>query len=144
MTYLASFFAIVLFLTAGVHIAWGLGVLWPAKTEKQLIKTVIGFPGATQMPNKWITFIVALGIAVAGVFLIWGANLISLPLPQFIKILGLATLTAIFLIRGVLGLMPFGPFINSTEPFNALNKRYYSPLIVAIGVCCAILLAQQI
>lgn len=133
MTFISTAIALILTATAIVHIAWGFGALWPAKDKQTLINTVIGGKGMTQMPGFWLTMSVAAGIGAAGIFALWGAQVITLPLPEWMRLTSLIVLTAIFLLRGISCYLPFGPLQNSVEPFRTLDKRYYSPLILMIG-----------
>ncbi|PCJ76240.1 MAG: hypothetical protein COA53_03035 [Rhodobacteraceae bacterium] len=124
---------ITLLATALLHIAWGAGVHWPAKSEQELVSTVIGTKGS-RMPGFGLTMVVAFGIAAAGILALWGANVIALPLPLWMRSVGLIVLAGIFLVRGVFGYLPIGPLSTSIEPFRTLNRRYFSPLILSIGV----------
>lgn len=124
---------LILIATALLHTAWAFGSTWPEKDEQTLIYTVVGSKNATQMPPALLTILVALSIAFAGVIALWGTGHITLPLPQWIRTAGLITLTVVFLIRGFATYLQFGPLHHSVEPFLTLNRRYFSPLILAIG-----------
>lgn len=80
-----------------------------------------------------LTLAVAAGMAAAGVFALWGGGVMALPLPIWMRTASLATLATIFLLRGLASYLPLGPLANSIEPFRSLDKRYYAPLILAIG-----------
>ncbi len=134
MTLLSIAIATILSATAILHVVWALGAHWPAKDEQTLINTVIGGKNMTKMPGFWLTLSVAFGIAAAGIFALWGAQVVTLPLPEWMRLTSLIVLSAIFLLRGVSSYLPFGPFQNSVEPFRTLDTRYYAPLILMLGV----------
>ncbi len=125
---------VVLSVTAGIHVLWGLGNTWPLRTKQELVNAVVGAKGMMRMPGMGLTLMVAFGIAAAGVFALWGGGVVELPLPKWMRITSLAVLAAIFLLRGAASYLPFGPITDTVEPFRTLNMRYYGPLILAIGV----------
>ncbi len=132
MALVAGLIFVVLLVTALLHIAWAFGVTWPARDEQALVNAALGVEGASKMPSRGLTLAVAGGMIAAAVIALWGANVFSLPLPGWICTMGLATLTAIFLLRGIVTYLPVP--IPVVQPFYRLNRLYYSPLIVAIGV----------
>lgn len=131
---------VVLLATAGIHVLWGLGNTWPLRSKQELINAVVGSKGLSQMPSMGLTLLVAIGIAAAGVFALWGGGVVELPLPRWMRKASLAVLAAIFLLRGAATYLGFGPITNTVEPFYTLNIRYYSPLILAIGAGYLVLL----
>lgn len=130
----------VLVATAGIHVLWGLGKTWPMRSKQELINAVVGSKGLTRMPSMGLTLMVAVGIAAAGVFALWGGGVVELPLPLWMRKASLAVLAVIFLLRGAVTYLQFGPITNTVEPFRTLNMRYYSPLILAIGIGYLVLL----
>lgn len=131
---------VILTVTAGIHVLWGLGSTWPLRNTQDLINAVVGAKGATRMPGMWLTLSVAVAIAAAGVFALWGGGVVELPLPLWMRSTSLAVLAAIFLLRGAASFLPFGPISDTVEPFRTLNFRYYGPLISAIGAGYLVLL----
>lgn len=134
----------VLSVIAAIHVFWGLGGTWPLRTSQELINAVVGTKKMTRMPKMWLTLIVAVGIAAAGVFALWGGGIVELPLPLWMRNTSLAVLTAIFLLRGVASYLPFGPITDTVEPFRTLNLWYYGPLILAIGTGYLLLLLSNL
>lgn len=134
MTQISILIFAVLSVTAGIHVLWGLGSTWPLPNKQALINTVVGNKGMTQMPGMRLTLTVAVGIAAAGVVALWGGQVVSLPLPLWMRTASLAILAAVFVLRGVSSYLPFGPIANTVEPFRSLDMQYYAPLIMAIGV----------
>lgn len=128
---------ILLCAIAALHAYWGLGGLWPGSTEQELIDTVVGVPGMTEMFSGPVTF------AVAG--LIFAAGLVALSArampfgPAWFARLGTAVLTVIFLGRGIMGYVTPRLGIEQSEPFQTLDLWLYSPLCLAIGLGFALL-----
>ncbi len=143
MFIIAILISSVLFITALIHVGWGLGMLWPATSEQMLIKTVIGSPAIQSMPGPGLTLLVAAGIAAAGVCALWGAHVINLPFADWMRKAALIILTLIFAIRGIITYLPIGPLANSLEPFKTLDQTYFAPLILAIAAGYAVILFSK-
>ncbi len=134
MTPIALLIAAVLFPIALLHAAWAFGVHWPAQNEPMLVKTVVGQPGMTRMPGFALTLAVAFGIAGTGLFALWGAHLVALPLPDWVRSTGLLLLAGLFGLRGLSSYVLIRLGARRVEPFTSLDRRYYAPLCLAIGV----------
>jgi len=132
MAFVAGFIFVVLLATALLHIVWAFGMTWPAKDEQALVNAALGVEGASRMPSCGLTLAVAGGMIAAAVIALWGVGVVSLPLPDWVSTIGLATLTVIFLLRGIVTYLPVPMPVG--QPFYRLNRFYYSPLILAIGV----------
>lgn len=133
---------VVLGAVAFIHVLWGFGMTWPAQDGQTLSDMVVGTKDAAFMPGLLLTLIVAAGIAMAGVFALWGGGVISLWLPTWMRTASLAVLAAIFLVRGAVTYLPFGPLADTVEPFRTLDYRYFAPLILAIGLGYLMLLGS--
>lgn len=121
------------------HIYWAFGGLWPAKGEASLVKMVIGTK-SNHMPGRNITLIVSLLIFIAGCIpLIW-IEFLPVPIPRFIVGIALGIVAFIFLLRGLISYTPIVTKTYTIEPFSYLNRLYYSPLCLVIGVIYLILL----
>lgn len=121
---------LVLAAIALLHVYWGFGGVWPAHSEADLVRTVIGTQ-ADRMPEPGITFIVAALIFIAGSFaLLRGVlnrdSFIFIRVPLF-------GLFLIFLARGLVSYIP-GVFPPPAQPFGELNTAFYSPLILALAL----------
>lgn len=136
----AAAISAVLFALALVHVYWGCGGLWPARSEQELVETVIGTPGMHAMPEKLVTLSVAAGIFLAGLWPLFWLELIPFPLPRLMLISGMVGLVTVFLLRGAVTYAGIFGRQSTTEPFHTLNRRYFSPLILAIGLAFAYLL----
>lgn len=135
MTLLSQATAFILLIIALLHFLWGVNVTWPAKDEAALARAVVGAKGITQMPNFWAcSFVtVALLIGTMIVLTLGGAvQMASLPMWIF-QILG-AGFALVLLARGIVGFSPFWAGITPEEPFRTLNRLYYSPLCLALGL----------
>ena len=126
--------AIVLAIIAAVHVAWAAGMVWPGTDEASLSCTVVGTPGATKMPPRQITAIVATAILLAALWPLLWRGLIPYPhiIPQSLIWLGMWVLTLVFLGRGAAGYLP--AMARTEQPFARLNRLYYSPLCLALGL----------
>ncbi len=134
---LAGWFAfLTLSLVAALHAYWGFGGLWPAATEADLVKTVVGITRAPTMPDSATTLLVAAFIFIAASFglargVLGFDSLIFARIPA-------AVIALVMLARGIYAYLP-GPFARASEPFASLNATVYSPLILALGLTYAYL-----
>jgi hypothetical protein len=121
--------AAVLSALAALHIAWALGLNWPApKGEKLAFYVTTG----ARRPGRVITFAVASAIiAGAAVILAFRARL-SEPWGAFANV-GYVGLAGVFLLRGAAGYVPAFWQAAQGRPFHRLNRLYYSPLCLLIG-----------
>ena len=133
MILIASLIFTILLITSLIHVGWAFGMVWPAKDEQGLIQTVIGHPDVRKMPSRNLTLAVAGGIAAAGLFGLWGADIVTLPLPGWMKTLTLLGLTGIFVLRGLSSYVTQGPLGKRIEPFVTLDRRYFAPLCLLLG-----------
>jgi hypothetical protein len=134
------FIAFVLGLTAALHFYWAAGGLWPARDEQSLARTVIGGTGITGMPGRGLTAAVAVCIGLAALWPMLWLGWVATPAPDWLLTAGMATLCFVFVARGVAGFVPAVKRMNSEEPFATLNARYFSPLIVLLGLIFTALL----
>ena len=70
-------------------------------------------------------------------------GLAPVQLPQVLTFAGGAVLTAVFGLRGLLGVFPAFEKMAPEQPFLSLNRRYYSPLCLAIGIGFALLVVAM-
>lgn len=143
MPVLVWLIAIVLGATALIHLYWAAGGMWPADDEKTLARTVVGSNGIRTMPPRWLTMLVALGIALAAFWPMMWLDWIATPLPHWLVTAGMVVLCLVFLGRGIAGFVPAIKRMNSEEPFATLNARYFSPLIIFLGAAFVYLLSTN-
>ncbi len=134
-----SIIAIIIFITLTIitllHLMWANGIYWPAKDEYSLVKMVIGEPNMRQMPSKKLTYFIALAIFLGGIIALWGANIIAIPLPLWIREFALFILAFIFGTRGLAPFLIAKQMGERTQPFKSLDRSLYAPLclLTAIG-----------
>ena len=75
MIAMAGGLSAMLLVIAGLHAYWGLGGLWPEKSEAELARAVVG-DGRTRMPAPWSCFTVAALLVIVAV---WPWLLLSRP-----------------------------------------------------------------
>ena len=66
---------------AALHVAWGFGIRWPARSETQLADLVVGRTGKRTMPSPVQCFVAAAMIFAAGVVALLVAETLRTPLP---------------------------------------------------------------
>lgn len=130
-----------LLMVALAHFVWALGSTWPIRDETLLAQTVIGRPGITRMPNRFVTFVVSLLMLAAGIIALSLADHSSGGWP--LTALGVL-LAAAFIARGVLGFTSGWRARFPTEPFATLDRRNYSPLCLWVGAGFLILVLLRL
>lgn len=116
-----------------VHLGWGFGMVWPAKSHAELGPMVVGTQAGVPMPSTALTLVVA--AAIFGVALVapWGAGAFSLGVLDGFKNWVLLAAIAVFGLRGVASYLPFGPLQASAAPFRTLDRRYFAPLCLLLA-----------
>lgn len=136
MTALALFLTLMLSAVAALHLAWALRIWWPVTDEAQLARTVVGSRNIARMPAP---------LACAGVVAALSAAAVWLWLPRhWLVSLGLAAMTGVFVLRGLVTYTPLADRFFVEEPFRSLNRHYYSPLCLLIGAGLAVLLLERL
>ena len=137
---IAGLVFIPLLSVALVHFIWALGFNYPVKDEKILARTVAGFKGIEKMPPRFLSFLVGLGVLSAGIWVLAMAD----PAPNLVLTLGGVALSLGFLGRGFFGYTKRWAKITPEEPFRTLDKKFYSPLCIYIGVGILVLVVWRI
>jgi hypothetical protein len=130
-----------LFTVAFAHYLWAFGNTWPIRSETLLAQTVVGRPGITKMPNRFVTFLVATALLVFGVIALSLADPVAGGLG--LTVLGML-LALVFIARGVLGYTPGWRARFPTEPFASLDRKNYSPLCFWIGAGFLVLVLMRV
>ena len=119
-------------LTAGllavalVHLLWALGVWWPLRDERALVRAVVGVTGAERMPGPIPCAMVAVACALAASVPWWPEGWPR----QAALVLGAGA----FLLRGAMPWMRPWRRVALQEPFARLDRAAYGPLcILAAG-----------
>lgn len=138
-SFAAALVAVCLLLLALLHVHWGFGGAWPARTRAELGPKVVGTPPSDAMPN------LPACLTVAGLLVV-AAGLIALAgfsrEPSWVWRVGSAGVGIVLLVRGLGGYFD-GRLRPATrdQPFYALNRRIYSPLCLILASLIALVLA---
>lgn len=116
-----------------LHVAWGFGVVWPAKNERQLVSWVIGAKGMTKMPSLAQCLAAGTGIFVFGLIALLLGNALNSPLPpRWITMIGILT-AFVFAGRGIAGYLPAWRRRFPLEPFATFDQYSFAPLWLALA-----------
>jgi Protein of unknown function (DUF3995) len=118
--------ALVLITIAAVHVLWGVGFWFPIRDEATLARTVIGARGITQMPGAMPCSVVAVALLFLAVVLFWPDG------DQRQNVVWIAAGT--FLVRSAVAYTPFWRDMLPEQPFARLDRLYYAPLCLVIGL----------
>ena len=137
--------SIVVFVTllaiSALHLGWALGSTFPCKDRETLVRTVVGRSGGGgAMPPSFSSALVAAAIFLAALWPLMMQSWILTFVPAGLQGVGAIVLILVFLGRGAIGLTPWFARLLPEEPFVSLNRVYYSPLCIALGLCYLILL----
>jgi len=136
MTVLSIILSFVLVQIAFLHVAWAIGLTWPMESEAKLARSVVGTRDIIVMPGAIPCSLVAVALFAAAAWPFFADT--------FIRTLGLSAIAAVFLGRG---LATFAGLISQfapEEPFRSLDRTYYGPLCLALGLGYAILALEAI
>lgn len=126
---------------AALHLAWAARLWWPVREEAALARAVTGFRGMDHMPGVVASLAVAAAVFAC---LLLAADMSYARgltrLPAWIVLVASACAGLVFLGRGIAGFTAFWARLTPEEPFRTLDRRYYSPLCIAIGVGFAALI----
>jgi hypothetical protein len=123
----------ILTLLAGMHVYWGIGGLWPGSDRRSLARSVAGFRGIEHMPSLTASFAVAACLCLAALWPPALAGLFATPFAPAGLIAGAMVLALVFLVRGAAGYLPAWRRLTPEEPFATNDRRYFSPLCLALG-----------
>ncbi|MBN9258768.1 MULTISPECIES: DUF3995 domain-containing protein [unclassified Mesorhizobium] len=143
MTALALILSFVLLLITALHVYWGIGGIWPGKDQASCARAVVGFHGVDEMPSAGASFAVAACLALATLWPLALEGVFASPFPRE----GLATtallIGLVFIGRGVAGFTPWWRRLAPEQPFARLDRLYYSPLCLLIGLGFAVLAISE-
>ena len=123
---------LVLTAIAALHGWWGLGNAWPATSEIELVRMVVGDDALTATPPPAMTFVVA-GLIFLTALVAWQLGSGRAGIYGFgLRIVGFG-IALVFLTRGAFGFFFERLAWVPVEPFATLNVIFYSPLCLAIG-----------
>jgi hypothetical protein len=134
MTVLALLTAGVLILVGGLHVVW-IFTPWPLRSREEFARRVVDVP-PERLPSSGLTLAVAVLIGLAAYLVAGRGDLVGVPGPAWLSVVGTAGVAAVLLLRGARGLVVSAR--KSTE-FARLDLRVYSPLCLALATSCAVL-----
>ena len=141
MTNLSLATSFILLLIAALHLLWGFDVYFPATDETSLAQTVVGAQGITRMPSFFACSFVSVALLIGtGIVLRLGGVLELSAVPLWLFRLAGAGFAFVLLARGIVGFLPFWAEVTPEQPFRTLDKRFFSPLCIALGLAVASLL----
>ena len=127
---IASLLFIPILAVAFAHLLWAFGGKWPMQNREMLARTVIGIAGVTRMPPFAYTFVYALAAFAAGIVAL---SLSDAAVGITSQVIG-AVLAVLLLARGIAGYTPKWRAWRSEQPFSAMDRKYYSPLAIYLGL----------
>jgi hypothetical protein len=142
MTAIALALTIIVAAIGILHAYWAAGGLWPGTSPAELSNIVVGNPRARDMPAPRLTALVTAMIAGVAAWPLLLSPLVSRHLAPELAAAGTWAIAAVFLLRGVAGLTPWMAKRHAAEPFASYNRKYYSPLCLALGAGFLILATQ--
>lgn len=126
MTILALILSVVLVGLAGVHLLWAFGYWFPIREEERLVRTVIGVRNATRMPGPIPCALICVLMLFAAAAPWWPSG--------WLRTTVLALAAAIFAGRGALTYTRVWRRTVDQEPFATLDRHYYGPLALVLGL----------
>jgi hypothetical protein len=140
---LAQFIGVMMFTLlasiAALHLAWGFGVMWPAKNERQLVSWVIGAKNHTRMPSLAQCAAAGTGIFIFGVVALLLSNSLNSPLsPRWVTMIGFLT-AIVFAGRGLAGYLPAWRRRFPQQPFATFDQYSFAPLCLLLAAGFALL-----
>lgn len=139
MSAVAAILALILVSLAAIHVYWGLGGVWPGHDERSCARAIAGFRGIERMPPPAASFAVAAALAACALIAAGLAGWRPVPVPLPVLAAGGAGAAAVFLGRGLAGFTPAWRRLTPEMPFARNDRRWFSPLCLAIGTGFAIL-----
>ena len=142
MTMIALALTIIVAAIAVLHAYWAAGGLWPGTSPADLSNIVVGDPRARHMPPPMLTALVAVTIAGVAAWPLLLSPLAARYIAPELAAAGSWAIAAVFLLRGIAGFTPWMARLHSAEPFASYDRKYYSPLCLALGAGFLILATQ--
>jgi hypothetical protein len=133
VTFVAVLLTVAPAAVAAIHAYWAAGGLWPGKTERELVDTVIGIPRCTRMPSPWASASVAVMLAGVAAWPLALAPVAARVVGPALSTAATLVVAAVFLGRGAVGYVPRWGQRHSAQPFATYDRLFYSPLCLALG-----------
>lgn len=131
---LGTLLAIALGCLGLLHMIWAAGGSFPFPNQQSLARSVVGRRGITRLPSRAsVALLGVLLFAAAAAAAIMGHFATSVPAMKLALVPVGLFLSAVFLLRGVVGILPAFERAAPEQPYLSLNRRLYSPLCALIG-----------
>ncbi|UYN93853.1 MAG: DUF3995 domain-containing protein [Enhydrobacter sp.] len=138
MIALALLLSAMLLAIAALHVYWGRGGLWPASSEAELARTVVG-TGQSRMPSAWACHAVAVLLVVVAA---WPWLILAWP-EDPIVLTGRIVIAAVFFMRGLAAYSPRWRRSFPAEPFATRDRRLYAPICMVLATGFVALLERE-
>lgn len=120
-----------------LHAVWAVSP-WPLHSRAEFADLVVGV-AESEAPTPAMCAAVAGALGAAAYSVGARAGVLPAAGPRWVRTVGAGTAAAVLLARGLAGpLLLESRGIGRTERFRALDRRYYSPLCVALGAGAAV------
>jgi nitrogen fixation-related uncharacterized protein len=131
---LSLLLALIAFAVGVLHILWAVRVTFPFEDEETLARAVIGRRGIARMPGpESCLMTAAIFFATAALAIALGYSHDNAYTKWPLAFTGLFA-GMVFLLRGLIGVLPAFEQALPERPFLVLNRKLYSPLSAAIGL----------
>lgn len=131
--YLGVMMFTLLISIAALHVAWGFGVVWPARNERQLVSWVAGAKGVQNIPPLSQCLLAGIGIGFFGFVALLLSNALPSPLPAlWTKAAGILS-AFLFAGRGLAGYLPQWRRRFPQEPFATFDRYVFAPLCLLLA-----------
>ncbi len=129
--------SILLFISI-LHIYWAFGGKWASQDVFPVLEGNRQLLKAGYIPTIPTLIVAALLVVAAGLFL-WYAGVIALALPEWIRSVGVWTVTGVFAARAI-GEFRYVGFFKTVynSGFARLDTRFFSPLCLFIAILALI------
>ena len=142
MMILACVLTGILWAIARLHVMWGYGSSWPAASEADLARMVVGANGITKMPPRASCLAVAVLLTTLGFWPLWRMGVFGSLVPDGVGLSAGVVAAVVFALRGIAAYLPLWRNRLSEQPFATYDQRYYGPLCFALASGFAVLLMQ--
>lgn len=133
MTVLALVTALVLLVLGILHVVWMFSP-WPLRTREDFARRVVDVP-VDRLPSRPLTAAVAIALGLAAYLVVGRADVVGVPGPGWVPVVGTAGVAAVLLLRGAGGL---AVSTRKDTEFARLDVRVYSPLCLTLAAAAAL------
>jgi hypothetical protein len=139
MSAIAVIAGLVFAAISAVHVLWALGIWWPVRDERALARSVAGFKGIDAMPARAASLAVAVATSGLAFLAFMLARIVVTDLPGWLVGAAGVAASAVLLARGAIGFTARWAAITPEQPFRHLDKRYFSPLCLLLGLAFGVI-----